>query len=120
MLERRTGAAKTIAGVQEAINLRAVARPLFYLVEIPRNGDQRVASLFVGDVAFVRHRLSIAAYGFREAHSLLFCTKATRLDGRDQFQRFSSLTRGSQARVTDALPGGFAIKPCWKRKTAPD
>ena len=61
MLEHRTGAAKTIAGVQEAINLRAVARPLFYLVEIPRVGDQRVACLFVGDVAFLRHRLSIAA-----------------------------------------------------------
>jgi hypothetical protein len=55
------------------------------LVEIARVGDQRVGGLFVGDVVFVGHRLSIAPHTASGDALLLLRTKAMRLDGRLQF-----------------------------------
>jgi hypothetical protein len=47
VLEHRAGPTKTVAGIEQAIDLRSVPRPLLDLVEIVQVGDQRIGGLFV-------------------------------------------------------------------------
>ena len=47
LLKHRAGSAETVAGIQQAIDLRSVPRPLLDLVEIAQVGDQRIGGLLV-------------------------------------------------------------------------
>ena len=47
VLKHRAGPTKTVAGIEQAIDLRSVPRPLLDLVEIAQVGDQRIGGLFV-------------------------------------------------------------------------
>jgi hypothetical protein len=58
VLKHRAGPTKTVAGIEQAIDLRSVPRPLFDLVEIAQVGDQRIGSLFV----------QVNVIGFRIGH----------------------------------------------------
>ena len=42
VLKHRAGPAETVAGIEQAIDLRSVPRPLLDLVEIVQVGDQRI------------------------------------------------------------------------------
>ena len=46
-LKHRAGPTKTVAGIEQAIDLRSVPRPLLDLVEIAQVGDQRIGGLLV-------------------------------------------------------------------------
>jgi hypothetical protein len=56
LLKHRAGPAETVAGIEQAIDLRSVPRPLLDLVEIAQVGDQRIGSLLV-EVNVVRLRI---------------------------------------------------------------
>jgi hypothetical protein len=66
LLEHRAGPTKTVAGIEQAIDLRSVPRPLLDLVEIPHVGDQWIGGLVVEvNVVWLRSgmaRASPAAY----------------------------------------------------------
>ena len=47
VLKHRAGPTKTVAGIEQAIDLRSVPRLLLDLVEIAQVGDQRIGSLLV-------------------------------------------------------------------------
>ena len=47
VLKHRAGPTKTVAGIEQAIDLRSVPRPLLDLVEIVQVGDQRIGGLIV-------------------------------------------------------------------------
>src|SRR5262249_7853542 len=47
VLEHRAGPTKTVAGIEQAIDLRSVSRPLLDLVEVARVGDQWIGGLLV-------------------------------------------------------------------------
>jgi hypothetical protein len=47
VLKHRAGPTKTVAGTEQAIDLRSVPRPLLDLVEIAQVGDQRIGGLLV-------------------------------------------------------------------------
>jgi hypothetical protein len=47
LLERQAGPTKTVAGIEQAIDLRSVPRPLLDLVEVPHVGDQWIGGLLV-------------------------------------------------------------------------
>jgi hypothetical protein len=47
LLEHRAGPTKTVAGIEQAIDLRSVPRPLLDLVEVPHVGDQWIGGLLV-------------------------------------------------------------------------
>jgi len=47
MLEYRARHTKTVAGIEQAIDLRSVPRPLLDLVEVPGVGDQWIGGLLV-------------------------------------------------------------------------
>ncbi len=52
-LEHRAGPTETITGVEQAINLHPVARPLFDFLEVANIGDQRIVGFLTGPI--VRH-----------------------------------------------------------------
>ena len=47
VLKHRAGSPETVAGIEQAIDLRSVPRPLLDLVEIVQVGDQRIGGLLV-------------------------------------------------------------------------
>ena len=47
VLKHRAGPTKTVAGIEQAIDLRSAPRPLLDLVEIAQVGDQRIGGLLV-------------------------------------------------------------------------
>ena len=47
VLEHRAGPTKTVASIEQAIDLRSVSRPLLDLVEVARVGDQWIGGLLV-------------------------------------------------------------------------
>ena len=47
MFKHRAGPAETVAGIEQAVDVRSVPRPLLDLVEIVQVGDQRIGGLFV-------------------------------------------------------------------------
>ena len=46
-LKHRAGPAKTVAGIEQAVDLRSVPRPLLDLIEIVQVGHQRIGGLLV-------------------------------------------------------------------------
>ena len=61
MLKHRAGPTKTVAGIEQAIDLRSVPRPLLDLVEIVQVGDQRIGGLLV----------EVNVVGLRIGHGLM-------------------------------------------------
>jgi hypothetical protein len=47
LFKHRAGPAETVAGMEQAVDLRSVPRPLLDLVEIVQVGDQRIGGLLV-------------------------------------------------------------------------
>jgi hypothetical protein len=47
VLKHRAGPTKTVAGIEQAIDLRSVPRPLLDLIEIVQIGDQRIGGLLM-------------------------------------------------------------------------
>ena len=56
LLEERTRLVEVVAGVEHAIDLRAVTRPLLQLIEVALVCFERIVGLFVGQVAHSRYR----------------------------------------------------------------
>lgn len=47
VLKHRAGPTETVAGIEQAIDLRSVPRPLLDIVEIAQVGDQRIGGVLV-------------------------------------------------------------------------
>jgi hypothetical protein len=107
VLEHRAGPTKTVAGIEQAIDLRSVPHPLLDLVEIAQVGDQRIGGLLVeanvvglrighGPIIVPSEPLRVGCHRLR-----LVCPMALQARRSDVVRDASRLARNSGPSLTD-------------------